>query len=393
MVTSLYPLPTKENNCTYVCHFFTREWVKMGYRVLVIHKQPVHCFLWHLCVRWFGGWLKSRYGGGNFYARKIKEIEHYDMDGVQVYRVPIYSFIPHLDYPWSSVRHFTNKVFTITNDLNFKPDVILGHSTQLQIIPELNKKYKTKTVMISHGPYFKIRKSYKNWEELVDSFDVWGFRSTPTMHQFEIINKKIDKTFICFSGIPESFIAQRYRVHMDKPISRFIFIGELIERKYPIALLEAIPRVCDKYSIEIIGAGAELNNLKKYSIDHNLSNVLFTGKVPREQIREHLDNSDCFIMISKGEAFGLVYLEAMARGCIVIASKGGGMDGVIIDGINGFLSEEGSSEHLSEVIEKINTMDEDRLLNISRNAIDTARQMTDKLMASDYIHKVEVLLK
>ena len=42
-------------------------------------------------------------------------------------------------------------------------------------------------------------------------------------------------------------------------------------------------------------------------------------------------------MISQGEAFGLVYLEAMARGCITIASRGEGFDGIIKDGINGFL--------------------------------------------------------
>ena len=36
------------------------------------------------------------------------------------------------------------------------------------------------------------------------------------------------------------------------------------------------------------------------------------------------------------EAYGLVYLEAMARGCITIASRDEGFDGVIKDGINGF---------------------------------------------------------
>ena len=59
MVTPLYPLPTKENNCTYVCHYFTREWVKMGYNVVVIHSQPVHCWAWHLLVSMFGKTLSN----------------------------------------------------------------------------------------------------------------------------------------------------------------------------------------------------------------------------------------------------------------------------------------------------------------------------------------------
>ena len=43
-----------------------------------------------------------------------------------------------------------------------------------------------------------------------------------------------------------------------------------------------------------------------------------------------------WIMISKNETFGLVYLEAMARGCITIGSRNQGIDGVINHGVNGF---------------------------------------------------------
>ena len=40
-------------------------------------------------------------------------------------------------------------------------------------------------------------------------------------------------------------------------------------------------------------------------------------------------------MISSPETFGLAYLEAMARGNIVIGTKGWGIDGIVIDGENG----------------------------------------------------------
>ena len=62
-----------------------------------------------------------------------------------------------------------------------------------------------------------------------------------------------------------------------------------------------------------------------------------TGRKPREEVILMLDRADCFIMISRDEVFGLVYLEAMARGCIVVASRGEGMTGIIEDGVNGFL--------------------------------------------------------
>lgn len=37
-------------------------------------------------------------------------------------------------------------------------------------------------------------------------------------------------------------------------------------------------------------------------------------------------------MVSAHEAFGLVYVEAMAKGCITVATAGQGIDGVIVDG-------------------------------------------------------------
>lgn len=40
-------------------------------------------------------------------------------------------------------------------------------------------------------------------------------------------------------------------------------------------------------------------------------------------------------MISRNETFGVVYLEAMAAGCITIASRNVGYDGIIVDRVNG----------------------------------------------------------
>lgn len=42
-------------------------------------------------------------------------------------------------------------------------------------------------------------------------------------------------------------------------------------------------------------------------------------------------------MPSYPEGFGIVYLEAMASGCVTIGTKGEGIDGFIRDGENGFL--------------------------------------------------------
>lgn len=391
MVTPLYPLPTKENNCTYVCHFFTREWVKMGYNVMVIHAQPVHCCAWHLLVKMFGKQLNNIIGGGNYYARKIKKTEHYVMEDVPVYRVPIYNFIPRGRYPESSVQKFVEEVRGILKDEAFVPDIIVGHMTAIELIPEINKTYNAKTCMVAHGATEKYKERYANWEELIDSYDSWGFRAIPIRKAFEERFKPVKKPFNCFSGIPAKYLTDSNIHTFEKPLSRFLYIGDLMERKYPITLLEAIPGVCDgDYSIKYIGEGQERGKLESYIAEHQLSDhVKLEGRVKRDLITGYLDEAECFIMVSRREAYGLVYLEAMARGCITIASKNEGFDGIINDGVNGFLCEAGNASELADTIRRINAMSPEQRREISERGLLTARTMTDYLMAKEYVENLE----
>lgn len=93
-------------------------------------------------------------------------------------------------------------------------------------------------------------------------------------------------------------------------------------------------------------------------------------------------------MISKNESLGLVYLEAMAKGCITIGSRNEGIDGVIVDGLNGFLCEAGNHNELSGIINKINSLPRLEKSKISLNAIQTATNLTDYKVAENYIETV-----
>lgn len=93
-------------------------------------------------------------------------------------------------------------------------------------------------------------------------------------------------------------------------------------------------------------------------------------------------------MISEEETFGLVYLEAMSMGCITIASRNEGMEGIIVDGKNGFLCKAGDEHELASIINKINQMPQDKLNEISINAIKTAKELTDDKVAEHYINSI-----
>ena len=65
-------------------------------------------------------------------------------------------------------------------------------------------------------------------------------------------------------------------------------------------------------------------------------------------------------MVSENETLGLVYLEVMAQGCIPVGSRGEAIDGIIVDGRNGFLVNPNNEEDLCLVILKINKMDKEK---------------------------------
>ena len=116
--------------------------------------------------------------------------------------------------------------------------------------------------------------------------------------------------------------------------------------------------------------------------------IILKGHLKRDDVIRELDSAEVFIMISKRETFGLVYLEAMARGCIVVASKDEGMEGIIKHGYNGYLCNAGNPDALAKIIKEIKELPLDELNKISHAALLTAREMTDKKMAENYINVI-----
>lgn len=64
--------------------------------------------------------------------------------------------------------------------------------------------------------------------------------------------------------------------------------------------------------------------------------VVFTGQLSRRQVAERMQACDAFVLPSRYETFGVVYIEAMACGKPVIAVKNGGPDDFVKD-FNGML--------------------------------------------------------
>ena len=94
-------------------------------------------------------------------------------------------------------------------------------------------------------------------------------------------------------------------------------------------------------------------------------------------------------MPSVEETLGLVYLEAMMNGCITVGTRGEGIDGIIEDGLNGFLVEPNSANCVYETLKKIIELSTLEAKKISKNATETGRRFNESDMAKSYLEEIK----
>lgn len=86
--------------------------------------------------------------------------------------------------------------------------------------------------------------------------------------------------------------------------------------------------------LAIIGEGDDRLRLEAL-VRHSGANVRFVGAVDDLSRDRYLQNCRCFCLPSRGEGFGLVYLEAMRAGKPVLAGNEDAGKEVVLDGITG----------------------------------------------------------
>jgi glycosyltransferase involved in cell wall biosynthesis len=394
-LTSVYPADDIPQTFTPVVHYFTREWVRLGYEVLVIHNQTIYPRFYYALYRFLKRFIPIRLGFV-IQASRNDEYREYRIDNVKVIRLSILKFIPFHRFSKKKIKKQTEKIIEVLIKNKLIPNVIIGHwfNPQLELINQLKNMYNdSKTCIVMHDGGAAIKKLYKNtYNELIASIDIWGYRSLQIKKDFESQYGEMKRNFICYSGVPEHFIAKENKKTFSAPLKKFLFVGLLIERKNPDALIKAISKIYGNkhdYSILYIGDGKEKDKLRLLAKEGHIEDKIYLmGRLEREEVSRNMIDSECFIMISRDETFGLVYIEAMGSGCITLASKGEGMDGVIVNGVNGFLCTAGNYHELAKIIIHINNLSPTERMAISNNAISTALSMTDKQVAKKYIESI-----
>lgn len=127
------------------------------------------------------------------------------------------------------------------------------------------------------------------------------------------------------------YLLKRYGLELQQPI--ILTVGRLSSSdryKGYDQILKSLPKICHEVPnihYILVGKGDDRPRIEQLISQLNLQEcVTLAGFVPDDELCDHYNLCDVFAMPSKGEGFGIVYLEALACGKPTV---GGNQDGAI----------------------------------------------------------------
>lgn len=252
---------------------------------------------------------------------------------------PFYSSIE-LAILWAKLYH--KKILTFWH-MNPKAKGIKGLIFRIYektVLPWVIKN--SDKVLVSTKDYFleggfkKIMEKYKNKiEELPFSIDANIFK--PAQKDESLVKRYLLKnknTLIFVGGLDKG--------HYFKGLEILLSAFSKLDQK--------------KYRLFVVGDGDLRLGYEKMTKDLNIdSNVIFLGDINDKELINYYNLSDALVLpsINRGEAFGIVQIEAMACAKPVIVSDLPGVRKVLENKKTGYTFKVGDSNDLKEKIEKL----------------------------------------
>ena len=131
-------------------------------------------------------------------------------------------------------------------------------------------------------------------------------------------------------------------------------VGRFIPLKRYDCLIKAWRNMPEDAVLYIIGGGTEKENYQTLIEQTKAQNITLLDFMPPKQLNDYFRAADLFVHTSETETWGLVFNEAMANGCPVIATdRCVGAVELVRDGKEGFLTAVGDEAALNRNMNKI----------------------------------------
>jgi colanic acid/amylovoran biosynthesis glycosyltransferase len=256
------------------------------------------------------------------------------------------------------LRDFLNTCFLLKG----KPDIVhfsfsgIG-ITYLDCLPGLQKQ-SVKTVVSCRGTAEKVKpllepKRREKLQLLFSQVDLIHCVSKDMRDGLVRFGLVPAKAFINYPSIETNNFCKSNSKLMDAPGKYMIVtIGRLHFQKGYVYALQALKKLVEKnipFTYNILGEGPDRPMLTYLIQEWGLSDqVVLHGKVDSEQVLKILNISNVFLLPSLYEGVSNAVLEAMAMELPILTTRAGGMAEVIMDKVNGLLTDWKTTDHMGD---------------------------------------------
>jgi hypothetical protein len=330
---------------------------KAGHNVCVI--SPVVCFKKEAEV--YKGVTERNIDNINIYYPRYISLSNYGIYGMNV----ILGYL--------GIKKQLAKVIN-----EFKPDVIHTHTILFDgaIGAKLKARYNIPVIITTHGS--------DTSKAIEDGKAEYVIKICKKVNTVVAVSSKLKKLlnnadsslnpYVVCNGFNSQFCTEK-----PKERHSIIQVSNLIKQKNVDITIKAVAELKKEYEdvrLIIVGEGPEKKNLLELCNRLNLLDVVtFTGQISNKEVLNLMAETEVFVMPSIKEGLGIVYLEAMASGCVTIGTKGEGIEDIIVNGNNGFLIEKIDSKNIANYIKECFESKEYES-RITEAGKDTARRLT-----------------
>lgn len=276
------------------------------------------------------------------------QFSHEIEEGIPTYRLHGWNLFPLLEkaqmHLWIKCAEYLMERYIAIEGM---PDVLHAHSTLWGGIAaqKIAEKYRLPYIITEHRDTFLHDKLLTRPHETCWSKPVLQ-QALDNASQILVVSNPLKKAIIPFTKSPLApivvlpcFIDTHFfnlpPAPPPKSPFRFLTIAMLEPRKNISLLLHAFHSFLKQFPdslLEIGGDGEERDHLKKLSQKLGLENsVIFLGQLNREGARAAYQRAHVFVLPTRRETFGVVFIEAMASGLPVVTTLCGGPEDIVND--------------------------------------------------------------